>query len=519
MYPPFGTGWLVGILPMDEGLVRLCCLLFKITCWMSLLGIFSRFSIPAAALLFYYLGGIPQLFGKVDHYHNLLWFNTILAFSPCADYLSIDAILKACRRADTGVVTPPQPSRAYGLPIRLIWLLMGIAYFGPGFWKIWNNGVAWICGDNLKLHMYYKWMDFDGWMPAFRLDQYPVLCHLGGLFAILFESSFIFLIFIPAWRWLVVVGGVVFHTFTDVFMRISFWDLKFFYFVFFPLERIFKRMGAWLFPEEMTVFFDGNCELCRRTAASLRVFDLFSRIRYLNALAPDSLKELKQSGIDEQTALKDMCAVAAGKIYKGYDAYRMIAFRIPFLWPVLPFLFIWPVTSIGPAVYRRIADSRSCQIPQAPRGAIHERTSPSKALIIAGTILVAGNLYCALRDIGSGWPFAGYPTFSNLAFDRFGALEIETINADGKSALLSQEVLAGRESPERLTGLISKILYKDRPGRERRFKALWTLLAKKHPGLSSVKSVKFYEVLKTTIPAEKYRNPLSRNLIYELKLD
>ena len=42
-------------------------------------------------MLGWYVLGLPQTFGKVDHDHHLLWCLFVLACSPCGDALAIDA--------------------------------------------------------------------------------------------------------------------------------------------------------------------------------------------------------------------------------------------------------------------------------------------------------------------------------------------------------------------------------------------------------------------------------------------
>ena len=44
-------------------------------------------------------------------------------------------LVAAWKRANRGVTDPPGPSRTYALPIRFVWLLMGLIYFFPGFWN------------------------------------------------------------------------------------------------------------------------------------------------------------------------------------------------------------------------------------------------------------------------------------------------------------------------------------------------------------------------------------------------
>src|SRR5262249_50715778 len=97
-----------------------------------------------AAVTSLYALGIPQLYGKVDHYHHLVWLALLLAASPCADALSLDA---------RGRLTPPRSVR-YGFPLRVAWLLIGACYLFPGLaklgeWRIWLaphnlRGLLWV---------------------------------------------------------------------------------------------------------------------------------------------------------------------------------------------------------------------------------------------------------------------------------------------------------------------------------------------------------------------------------------
>jgi len=137
---------------------------------------------------------IPQLYGKLNHDHHVLWFAALLAVSPCADVLAVDAIPAARRRADGGGVRPPGPSRAYALPIRIIWVLLGLIYLFPGFWKVWSTGFTWISSENLRQHMFLKWHEFDDWTPMLRIDEMPLLLLLGALGTVVFELSFLALV-------------------------------------------------------------------------------------------------------------------------------------------------------------------------------------------------------------------------------------------------------------------------------------------------------------------------------------
>lgn len=110
------------------------------------------------------------------------------------------------------------------------------------------------------------------------------------------------------------------------------------------------------------VLYDGNCGFCRQAVDRLRALDLTRRLTYVNVARRDEVEKHGLGRFDKETLMRDMHAIEGEKIWKGYDAYRAIAARVPLLWPVWPFLWIWPVTSLGRRVYRHVADSRSCEI-------------------------------------------------------------------------------------------------------------------------------------------------------------
>jgi hypothetical protein len=199
----------------------------------------------------------------------------ILSVSRCADVLSIDAIGKALREADQGRVPKNEVSVEYALPLRFIWLLMGVIYFFPGFWKFSMSQWQWAWSDNLKYHMYAEWFERGGWHPFFRLDQHPLLYKMCGLGVMLFEISFIFLIFFPAFRYMGAALGVVFHSMIRLFMNIDFFHLQFCYLSFINWAGLFAKIGKMLLKEPFYVSYEGRSVAYRRMMAVFVKFDIF----------------------------------------------------------------------------------------------------------------------------------------------------------------------------------------------------------------------------------------------------
>ena len=242
---PPGLALFVDLVPITPEWAAWAIRLVYLFGGMAMLGLWSRTSAVLAVVLGLYVLGIPQLYGKINHYHHLIWFGALLAASPCGDALSIDALVGRWRGR-----LVPGPSRAYALPLRLTWLLIGVIYFFPGFWKMAFSGLDWALSDNLRFKMYTSWLNYEGWSPLFRLDQYPLLYRLGALATIAFELLFIFAVLVPGWRRVAVAGGLLFHLATQAFMGIFFSSLVACYVAFVDWHRIGVRLaerffGAW----------------------------------------------------------------------------------------------------------------------------------------------------------------------------------------------------------------------------------------------------------------------------------
>lgn len=116
--------------------------------------------------------------------------------------------------------------------------------------------------------------------------------------------------------------------------------------------------------QNRSILFDGGCGMCRRTVRWIPWFDWFHLTRKRD-IAHDWEAIIRDfPKLDFEACMRDMHVVREdGRIERGYDGYRMLAWILPPLWPILPFLYLPPVRSLGWKIYRRVADNRhACQI-------------------------------------------------------------------------------------------------------------------------------------------------------------
>lgn len=520
-FPPTGLQSIVAKIPINESFAQGISVALVIVCLACIFGLFTRGAIIICLALSLYVLGLPQIFGKINHYHHLIWFMAVLAASPCSDVLSLDAIRKSWKRADRGDTAPPEASQGYALPLRFIWLLMGVIYFSAGFWKVWTAGVRWAWSDNPRNMMYNKWMELSGWLPIFRIDHYPVLYKLSAMATLVFELSFIFLIFFASVRYLAPIQGLLFHNMTNLFMRISFWNLQACYVAFVDWARLFRFAGRRLFREEMYLLYDGNCKLCRRTIASMRVFDICERVTYVNALDVEALKQQRLAWLDSEALMRHMHVVVGAKVWTGFAAYRKWIQRLPLFWAALPFMFLPPVAWTGRRIYERVAASRICNlITQPSRPPLRAKRAPV-AVALVGSFLVYVTILSAIVKLQS-WPFALYPAFEDPDEPRIGMLTMAVENPHGTIS----EIRPNRESnlnalsPERLMGMQNKLMaIESASERSRRLRAFWKLWVREHPSLAQTAAVRFYRDTVSSLPDDRDHSLLRRELIYEFRVE
>jgi len=397
---------------------------------------------------------------------------------------------------------------------------MGLVFFFPGFWKLRTSGLNWVFSENLKFHLYEKWLQFSGWTPVFRIDRYPFLYQLAALGTVVFEISFIFLVLSQRLRILAVLGGIVFHILSGMFMRLLFWSLLACYVAFVDWYGVFRRIGCLLYREEMVLIYDGNCALCRRTIWSLQVFDVFGRVAHLSAQDKEAIASYGLQGLDSSALMADIHAIVGRTRWTGFRAYRALAARIPILWPVLPLLYIWPIPMIGERLYRHGTDTRTCRTFKSPvrwkREAGGRPMPAGVATVVVGVILLSGNIFYGIRGETRSWPFACYPKFDHLKGPQKKWITIDVVSATGEIIPLETQGLSGILFSDRWRGLIRRIFMVKNPVEQQvRLKALWQAWARDKVMLQNVNSVRFYETTLLTIPERQRENPVRRELLFE----
>ena len=112
------------------------------------------------------------------------------------------------------------------------------------------------------------------------------------------------------------------------------------------------------------VLFDGACPLCRRSVSILKKLDWLAALHYQDAR---DLKNLPAAEVElnAKKMLEEMHLLTPDRKHApaGFKAFRWIAWRLPLLMPLAPFLYIPGVPWLGNRVYLWIAKNRFRLVP------------------------------------------------------------------------------------------------------------------------------------------------------------
>jgi hypothetical protein len=135
---------LLGLRPFSVDSLDVIQIVWRSALALSAIGLFTRGSMLVAAVLGFYLLGLPHNFGHIYHFDALLVIAMLtLTFSRAGDAWSVDA--RRHGRAQ------PLPSGEYTWPIRLIWLSMAFVFLGAGLSKLRHGGIAWVASPNMAI--------------------------------------------------------------------------------------------------------------------------------------------------------------------------------------------------------------------------------------------------------------------------------------------------------------------------------------------------------------------------------
>jgi len=194
---------------LSAGVLTVLTLVWKASLAFSALGLLTRASSAVSFVLGAYLLGLIQCFGKTHHFDfPALVVLGILALSRCGDALSLDRALRV-RAESAGGPAPVElsPSGEYTWPIRLVWVLTALVFFGAGVSKLRRSGLPSIFSENMRyvlLSHHYSHRPPTSW--GLYVAQIGWAPKVLGLLTILFEAGAPLALLGRTLRWIFIPG-------------------------------------------------------------------------------------------------------------------------------------------------------------------------------------------------------------------------------------------------------------------------------------------------------------------------
>ena len=112
--PPAAAKPLFNLVHPTATVVKLTVAITVVSAIMALIGLRTKVTAAVCVVASVYSLGVPQLYGKVDHYHHVVWFAGLLALVPASDALSVDARLGRVKESLKTSANHGFPLRSHG---------------------------------------------------------------------------------------------------------------------------------------------------------------------------------------------------------------------------------------------------------------------------------------------------------------------------------------------------------------------------------------------------------------------
>jgi hypothetical protein len=205
----FGRGWFDALLGSPAALHGLTAALI-LALLLAAAGVFTRITLPVAAILYLVFGGLLRSFGKYFHEGYLAFYVLlVLCVLPAGDAWSFDARRRA-RRGDA----LPDRSEVYRWGVYACFAAACVPYLQLAASKLLHGGLFWFDGRSLRNYMLMddlnlSELDID---LALRFHDMPTLAFtIAGFFALAFEAVYPAVLVFPRLRRIVPLGIGLLH--------------------------------------------------------------------------------------------------------------------------------------------------------------------------------------------------------------------------------------------------------------------------------------------------------------------
>ncbi len=209
------------------------------------LGLATRASIVTALVVGFYLLGLPNCFGKINHHDAFLIFVfAILAVARAGDAFALDRVL--ARRRSGAPPAPVAPSGEYTWPIRAVSVVLTLVFFGAGVSKLRTSGLGWAFSDTMAIFLVQAQYQFGNGVPLSDfgrvLARHPWICRALAAGALACETGYPLALVSRAARAVVVPGALLMQLGIRVLLGPTFFHMMAANVFWVPWERLLARL-------------------------------------------------------------------------------------------------------------------------------------------------------------------------------------------------------------------------------------------------------------------------------------
>lgn len=342
---------------------------------LMMLGVASRLATVASVLLlFSFHERNPLPLGGGDTVLRLVGFLLMLgALAPGAiEAFSLDRARSEWREWRRTRAFLPASTMSAWLRRLLLWQL--VVLYATSLWSK-LLGTAWIQGTAVAIALHHP--HFSRFPGAFA-DYASITSPVASALTLAFGASWLLLLIPrrvlqdsfriqPGTLKRVILGwGVLFHVTIELLFEVgSFtWAMLVSYVGLLDEEDfdVMRRFANAGWRGDIAILYDGHCGLCQRSVFVVTLLDWLKRVRLVDfrneELRRSVAPEISFEALDKSMHIKMPNGARGGRTENGFDAFRLLAWHLPPLWPIAPFLYVPGVPFVGRKVYAEVAARR-----------------------------------------------------------------------------------------------------------------------------------------------------------------
>ncbi|PTQ55686.1 MAG: hypothetical protein BSOLF_1712 [Candidatus Carbobacillus altaicus] len=333
----------------------------------SYLGIYFTFFIWG-------LGGVGLIFGVYPRLSTLLaLFGTLLLELRGITHDGGDNILRLMllymilfhplitkKKHTSSDIQPSISIFLHNLGVIAVYLQVVILYFISSTTKL--HGEMWINGTAVY---YVSQLNEFGMPTSFLRDLFknPFVTTTATYLTVIYQLFFPAILLTPSKIKLpYTLFGILLHlnfainmglvTFSLIMISILLFTIK---------DNEWKKIAHFVkgAVPNFTVYYDGYCNYCSRTARLISFLDFFGMFRVISYRDDNSYL---QYGLSFEDVDKEMYIIKKRndkiKIYRGFDSVTAVVNNLPLLWMLVPFVYILRISGLGYKLYPWIANNR-----------------------------------------------------------------------------------------------------------------------------------------------------------------